>query len=138
MIRSTERACFLRPRLNPPVKLYPSLATGRSCLPLRGRPAPCHLPPGCSSPWEGHWVGTWAAEAPLPSACLTNFVTRRTWSCDHPHSVGCLFLMSKFSVNKLLAGSTPVCLSVSPCDFSSKSFWSNLGSQPFSSQNNLT
>ena len=27
---------------------------------LRGRPATCRPPPGCSSPREGHWGGTWA------------------------------------------------------------------------------
>ena len=126
MIRSTERACFLRPRLNPLVKLYPSLATGRSGLPLWGRPAPCRLPPGCSSPWEGHWDRTWAPEALLPSACLTDIVFDDLGLVTF-HTVQDVFHSClNFSVYKTLAGGTIVCLSVLPCIFLPKLVLVNL------------
>jgi hypothetical protein len=50
--------------------LLKSSATGWSCPPPRGRPATCRPPPGCSSPREGHWGGTWAAEGSLANRLL--------------------------------------------------------------------
>ena len=48
--------------------------------------APCRPPSGCSSPLEGHWGWTWAAEAPLPSACLTDIVADNLGHVT-PHTV---------------------------------------------------
>ena len=50
--------------------LSKSSAIGWSCPPPLGCPATCLPPPGCSSPREGHWGGTWAAEGSLANRLL--------------------------------------------------------------------
>ena len=119
-----------------------SLANWWSCPPLRGRPATCRPPPGCSSPREGHWGGTWAAEGSLADRLLmTDFSSFD--ELGHVTNQPCRATFSSsnsVSVNRTLKQGAPlsVCRCLPANLFFKEPFWSILGSEPFSPQYNLT